>query len=116
MSPPLKGVDDSVIEYAIILPYAVPNYAISYTRQEIGIDVGNMRSVSHAPNCFVIESFLDELAAARARIRSIFACGCSPRSRATPACSNWQRSARAGAGRRPGAANQFPCLSTAARQ
>ena len=38
--------------------------AVSYSRQEIGIDVGYMRSVSHAPNCFVIESFMDELAAA----------------------------------------------------
>jgi isoquinoline 1-oxidoreductase beta subunit len=37
---------------------------VSYSRQEIGIDVGYMRSVSHAPNCFVIESFMDELAAA----------------------------------------------------
>src|SRR6202040_4021057 len=33
-------------------------------RSEIGIDVGYLRSVSHAPNCFVIESFMDELAAA----------------------------------------------------
>jgi isoquinoline 1-oxidoreductase beta subunit len=36
---------------------------VSYSRQEIGVDVGYMRSVSHAPNCFVIESFMDELAA-----------------------------------------------------
>jgi isoquinoline 1-oxidoreductase subunit beta len=42
----------------------VPNLLVSYSRQEIGIDVGYMRSVSHAPNCFAIESFMDELAAA----------------------------------------------------
>jgi len=29
--------------------------------------VGYMRSVSHAPNCFVIESFMDELAAAASK-------------------------------------------------
>ena len=39
-------------------------FRVSYSRQEIGIDVGYMRSVSHSPNCFVIESFMDELAAA----------------------------------------------------
>jgi isoquinoline 1-oxidoreductase subunit beta len=64
MFPPVKGVDDSVIEYAINYPYDVPNVAVTYSRQEIGIDVGYMRSVSHSPNCFVIESFMDELAVA----------------------------------------------------
>ncbi len=63
MFPPVKGVDDSVVEYAINFPYATPSYSLSYSRQEIGIDVGYMRSVSHAPNCFAIESFMDELAA-----------------------------------------------------
>ena len=63
MFPPVKGVDDSVVEYAINFPYAVPHYLLCYSRQEIGIDVGYLRSVSHAPNCFAIESFMDELAA-----------------------------------------------------
>jgi isoquinoline 1-oxidoreductase beta subunit len=64
MFPPVKGVDDSVVEYAINFPYDVPNYLLCYSRQEIGIDVGYLRSVSHGPNCFAIESFMDELAAA----------------------------------------------------
>jgi isoquinoline 1-oxidoreductase beta subunit len=64
-----KDPFDSVVEYAQNYPYAVPNFALSFSRQEIGIDVGYMRSVSHAPNCFVIESFMDELA---------FAAGKSP--------------------------------------
>jgi isoquinoline 1-oxidoreductase subunit beta len=65
-SPSTVAADpfDSVIEYAQNLPYAVPNYLLSFSRQEIGIDVGYLRSVSHAPNCFAIECFLDELAAA----------------------------------------------------
>jgi isoquinoline 1-oxidoreductase beta subunit len=65
-SPSTVAADpfDSVIEYAQNLPYAVPNYSLSFSRQEIGIDVGYLRSVSHAPNCFAIECFLDELAAA----------------------------------------------------
>jgi isoquinoline 1-oxidoreductase beta subunit len=35
---------------------------VDYLRQEIGINVGYWRSVSHALNCFVAESFMDELA------------------------------------------------------
>ncbi|HEX4151269.1 MAG TPA: molybdopterin cofactor-binding domain-containing protein [Steroidobacteraceae bacterium] len=58
---------DSVIEYAQNFPYAVPNYSLSFSRREIGIDVGYWRSVSHTPNCFAIECFLDEVAAAVSR-------------------------------------------------
>ncbi len=64
MFPPVEGVDSSVIEAAVNYPYDVPNVSVTYTRQEIGIDVGYMRSVSHAINCFVVESFMDELAVA----------------------------------------------------
>jgi isoquinoline 1-oxidoreductase beta subunit len=63
-SPSTTDPFDSVVEAALNCPYAVPNFALTYTRQEIGIDVGYLRSVSHAPNCFAIESFMDELAAA----------------------------------------------------
>jgi isoquinoline 1-oxidoreductase beta subunit len=35
---------------------------VDFKRQEIGINVGFWRSVSHALNCFVAESFMDELA------------------------------------------------------
>jgi isoquinoline 1-oxidoreductase beta subunit len=68
-SPPTVATDpfDSVIEYAQNFPYATPNYLLSFSRQEIGIDVGYLRSVSHSPNCFAIECFLDEIAAAVSR-------------------------------------------------
>jgi isoquinoline 1-oxidoreductase subunit beta len=61
-----QGTDpfDSVLEAAVNNLYGVPNLLVSYSRQEIGIDVGYMRSVSHAANCFAIESFMDELAGA----------------------------------------------------
>ncbi len=65
--PTNKDPFDSVVEYALNYPYGVPNFALHYTRQEIGIDVGYMRSVSHAPNCFAIESSMDELAAAASK-------------------------------------------------
>ena len=65
--PTNKNPFDSVIEYVQNFPYAVSNFDLRYTRQEIGIDVGYLRSVSHAPNCFAIESSIDELAAVGSR-------------------------------------------------
>lgn len=65
--PTNKDPFDSVIEYVQNFPYAVPNFDLRYTRQEIGIDVGYLRSVSHAANCFAIESSIDELAIATSK-------------------------------------------------
>jgi len=65
--PTNKDPFDSVIEYVQNFPYAVPNFDLRYTREEIGINVGYWRSVSHAPNCFAIESSIDELAALASR-------------------------------------------------
>ncbi|HMA12226.1 MAG TPA: molybdopterin cofactor-binding domain-containing protein [Steroidobacteraceae bacterium] len=59
-----KAIDPFVIEAATNYPYDVPNVRVTYNRHEIGINVGYWRSVSHALNCFVAESFMDELAAA----------------------------------------------------
>jgi isoquinoline 1-oxidoreductase beta subunit len=62
--PPVveKAVDPFAIEAAANYLYDVPNVAVDYLRHEIGINVGYWRSVSHALNCFVVESFMDELA------------------------------------------------------
>jgi isoquinoline 1-oxidoreductase subunit beta len=57
-----KNIDPFAIEAAANYPYDVPNVSVDYLRHEIGINVGYMRSVSHALNCFVAESFMDELA------------------------------------------------------
>jgi len=65
--PTNKNPFDSVIEYVQNFPYGVPSFDLRYTRQEVGVPVGYLRSVSHAPNCFAIESSLDELAAAAAK-------------------------------------------------
>lgn len=59
-----KMIDPFALEAATNYPYDVPNVYVDYNRHEIGIDVGYWRSVSHALNCFVAESFMDELAAA----------------------------------------------------
>jgi len=56
------ALDPFAVEAAHNFPYAVPNVRIDYIRHEIGVDVGYWRSVSHALNCFAVESFIDELA------------------------------------------------------
>jgi isoquinoline 1-oxidoreductase subunit beta len=56
------ALDPFAIEAAQNFPYNVPNVTIDYVQHEIGINVGYWRSVSHALNCFVVESFIDELA------------------------------------------------------
>ncbi len=55
-------IDPFAIEAAANYPYDVPNVHVAYLQEEIGINVGYWRSVSHATNCFVAESFMDELA------------------------------------------------------
>jgi isoquinoline 1-oxidoreductase subunit beta len=57
-----KVADPFAVEAAQNYPYDVPNVAVDYRREEIGINVGYWRSVSHALNCFTAESFMDELA------------------------------------------------------
>ena len=61
--PTNKDPFDSVIEYVQNFPYGVPNFGLSYTRQEVGLGVGYLRSVSHNANCFAVESSIDEIAA-----------------------------------------------------
>jgi isoquinoline 1-oxidoreductase beta subunit len=57
-------VDPFVVEAATNYPYDADNVMITYLQHEIGIDVGYLRSVSHATNCFAAECFMDELAQA----------------------------------------------------
>jgi isoquinoline 1-oxidoreductase beta subunit len=59
------AIDPFAIEAAANYPYDVPNVLVDYLQHEIGINVGYWRSVSHALNCFVAESFMDELAHSR---------------------------------------------------
>jgi isoquinoline 1-oxidoreductase beta subunit len=61
---PPGGVDPFSVEAASNYPYDVPNVLVDWVPHEVGLDVGYWRSVSHALNCFVAESFMDELALA----------------------------------------------------
>jgi isoquinoline 1-oxidoreductase beta subunit len=65
-APPLftNGVDPDTTEGAIDLAYALPNMHVEYLRVEPpGIPTAFWRSVGPSHNVFVIEGFVDELAA-----------------------------------------------------
>jgi len=66
-APPFfkNGLDSDTTEGAIDLTYALPNMHVEYVRVEPpGIPTAFWRSVGPSHNVFVIESFMDELAAA----------------------------------------------------
>jgi isoquinoline 1-oxidoreductase subunit beta len=66
-APPIfqNGLDADTTEAAIDLPYALPNKRVEYVRVEPpGIPTAFWRSVGPSHNVFVVESFMDELAAA----------------------------------------------------
>ena len=59
-----NGIDPTSVEGAAELPYAIPNIHVDYVMKETGVPVGFWRSVGSSHTAFVVESFLDELAAA----------------------------------------------------
>jgi isoquinoline 1-oxidoreductase beta subunit len=66
-APPLfqNGLDPDTTEGAVHLTYALPNMHVEYLRVEPpGIPTAFWRSVGPSHNVFVVESFMDELAAA----------------------------------------------------
>jgi isoquinoline 1-oxidoreductase beta subunit len=59
------GLDPDTTAGAVDLPYALPNLRVEYLRVEPeGISTAFWRSVGPSHNVFVVESFMDELAAA----------------------------------------------------
>lgn len=59
-----NGIDGVSVEGAADLPYAVPNVLVDLHSPKTGVPVLWWRSVGHSHTAFVVESFLDELAAA----------------------------------------------------
>ncbi|MBR0999571.1 molybdopterin cofactor-binding domain-containing protein [Bradyrhizobium liaoningense] len=60
-----NGLDFDAVEGAAEPPYALPNILVDYVRTEPpGVTTGFWRGVGPAHNVFVVESFVDELAAA----------------------------------------------------
>jgi CO/xanthine dehydrogenase Mo-binding subunit len=56
-----------IIEGAGPLPYAIDNVQVNYVHSDPGVPTGFWRSVAFSQNTFVVESFLDEIAAATAQ-------------------------------------------------
>jgi CO/xanthine dehydrogenase Mo-binding subunit len=75
--PVVKGVTETSVavldqlvgsfaarEGAIRMPYVIPNVQVDLAEWNPGVPVSIWRSVGHSYTCFVIESFIDELAVA----------------------------------------------------
>src|SRR5262249_44306470 len=54
-----NGIDDTSVEGAIDLPYAIPNVQVDLHTTEVGVPTLWWRSVGHSHTAFVVESFLD---------------------------------------------------------
>ncbi|MDB5855787.1 MAG: aldehyde dehydrogenase [Herminiimonas sp.] len=58
-----NGIDSDAVEGAKDIPYDVPNVHVAYLRHEPPIPTAFWRGVGPTHNIFVVESFIDELAA-----------------------------------------------------
>ena len=61
---PPNGVDFISVDGSANLPYDIPNIRIEYTENDPGIPFGFWRSVGASFQGFVVEAFIDEMAAA----------------------------------------------------
>lgn len=61
------GIDGPAVASIADTPYAVPHYLVEYHRAANAVPVGYWRSVGPSQNCFILESFIDELAHAAGR-------------------------------------------------
>jgi isoquinoline 1-oxidoreductase beta subunit len=60
---PPNGVDFISLDGSANLPYDIPNIRVEYTETDPGIPFGFWRSVGASVNGFVVEAFIDEMAA-----------------------------------------------------
>src|SRR3989475_10238877 len=66
--PLAKGIDDSLVDGAINIPYAIPNVLVDQLTLTLpALPLGPCRSRGVSHNAFVTESFLDESAVAPGR-------------------------------------------------
>jgi len=61
------GIDDSSVEGAKDLPYAIPNLQVELHTTQVGVPVLWWRSVGHTQNGYATEAFFDEVARAAGR-------------------------------------------------
>jgi isoquinoline 1-oxidoreductase beta subunit len=58
-----NGLDETMIEGSHDTHYAIPNLKVSVHREEVGVSTLWWRSVGHTHTAYVMETFLDQLAA-----------------------------------------------------
>ena len=68
----MSRADDSAVEGADEIPYAVPSVSVRFVAQDPGVPVGFWRSVGHSHTAFAVESFVDELAHAAGKDPYLF--------------------------------------------
>jgi isoquinoline 1-oxidoreductase subunit beta len=61
---PPPNIDTMAVEGLVDIPYDIPNQSVEQHRLELDVPVSVWRTTGHGPNNFVLESFIDELAAA----------------------------------------------------
>jgi isoquinoline 1-oxidoreductase beta subunit len=64
-----NGVDRTSVEGASTLPYAIAELCVDLHSPKVGVPVQWWRSVGSTHTAYPTETFVDELAAAQARIR-----------------------------------------------
>jgi len=62
-----EGIDETSVEGAKDLPYAIPNRRLELVSTRVGVPVLWWRSVGHSHNAYVVETLIDDLAAAAGR-------------------------------------------------
>lgn len=62
LGPAYKGVDEDAIEGAHVTPYALSAHRVTFQQAESAVPTSWWRGVGGLRSCFVVESFVDELA------------------------------------------------------
>jgi isoquinoline 1-oxidoreductase beta subunit len=57
-----EGEADAMALEGLMPPYAIPNVALDHVPVRIGLPTGRLRANAHGYNCFMVESFIDEVA------------------------------------------------------
>jgi len=61
------GADRNAVDGIVTLTYTIPDFRVVYHGSDVQVPTGYWRSVGPSGNCFMIESFIDELAYAAGR-------------------------------------------------
>jgi isoquinoline 1-oxidoreductase beta subunit len=115
-----EGMDTMAVEGLLDTPYDIPNQRVEQHRLQLDVPVSVWRTTGHGPNNFVLESFIDELAAAAQADPLAFRLAAAkdkPRARAVLELvrekSGWSAKTRAGVGRGVACAAAFGGMTAA---